>query len=131
MSVDYNTPEYLTVTESGEIITTNIRQDLGTVAQRLHSLGVISRTLLEEIQEVTGIQSRNKAAKVVSAVSDKVLLDPMLFWEFVEVLLTEDSSFKEGKNLRDSCAAKGGTVPKGIDDKIKEFEDARKKKYTK
>ena len=125
MSVNYNTPEYLTLTEYNEIITSNIRQNLVTVAQRLKPQGIISGPLLEQVQEVTGVPSRTNAANVVSAVSDKVLQNHMWFWEFVEVLLMEELSFEVGKQLRDGCAAKKGKVPKEIDDKIKEFLEKR------
>ena len=86
--------------ELNEDITLAFRSNLVTVAQSLERHGIIPQAVLEQMSEVIGIQSRNKAAELQTHVSDKVMQNAKRFDDFV--LALEEIEMKDlAKDLKE------------------------------
>lgn len=84
--VDRNSPEYRTLIEYNDVVTSEIRADLVSVVQALHRNGIVPQAVVEETQEVIGVQSRSKAASLVNHICDKVQVNPKHFETFCTIL---------------------------------------------
>ena len=60
-------------------------QDLYVVAWELHSLGVVSRSVLDQLA-VNGLSSMNKTTQLFSAVEGQITVAPTKFKDLIQAL---------------------------------------------
>ena len=88
--------------EFNDYLVSELRADLITMSQALLRASLIPQAVTEQMGEVIGIQSRQKASILMNHVSDCVETDPQKFHEFCEVL--DELQHEElAKMLREHC----------------------------
>ena len=102
--INRNSPEYLTLIEYNDIITSEIKGDLTSVSQAMQRERIIPTALEEEMTAPgTGFSSRTRAAMLVDHLTEKVQVNTDYFEVFCAILDDHWSTNNIARNLREYC----------------------------